>query len=352
MGLKRFALSALALAVITGGCGGASHLRALQPQPPKVSPSPKATVPLKDMRLGLDVDWYTYADEPVAAMAAQTVSYAQSLHANALAISFPFFMDGVTSWTAHGDESTPTPAELGILITDAQEAGLTVSLRPLMDTGSVGMSRVFWHPSHPREFFAAYRAFLRPYLELAQQDGVAQFIEATEMNEFQNSPLWAHFTDWAESIYKGQIACAANWSAVDPHLCGGHVTMTVDAYKGEPASRLLTGWEKWDAQLPAGTTLSEVDIAAAPQAYRYPWRNSWHISAPDPEVQARWFSAACSAAAQEGLGGIYFWAIPLGTPTPGPTLATQLRWSGSAGAAAISSCFEAIAKGSIPQPVQ
>ncbi len=90
-----------------------------------------------------------------------------------------------------------------------------------------------------------------------------------------------------------------------------------------------------------GTALTEVGIAAAPEAPTNPDEYGWNIRHVDPGVQASWFTAACYAAQREHLSGIYFWSIGIGPPPLRPTVTDQRNWGG-AGAGAIASCFATI----------
>ena len=92
--------------------------------------------------------------------------------------------------------------------------------------------------------------------------------------------------------------------------------------------------------------LTEVGIAAVARAWTKPWVHSWPTTRIDPSVQARWFTAACAAAAADHLRGIYFWALPFTTQLQGPTPVHQAAWANSAGATAIARCFAALARAS------
>lgn len=298
------------------------------------------------MQLGIGVDWYASPGEDVTLQAAETVAYVNSLHANAISISFPFFMEGPNSTQFLSKPSTPTPAQLSILVKDARRFGMTVSLRPLLANGSLAngshhMSRTRWKPVNEAAWFSSYQRFLRPYLVLAKREGVAEFIVGTEFSQFDTAPGWRALSNWARGLYHGTLACAANFSNVPRSICGG-ITETVDAYPPVKHGSFLAGWEHYDKTLRKGTALTEVGIAAAPEAPTAPFQYRWPVSKPDPNVQARWFRAACYAAEHEHLTGIYFWSIGMGAPSDPPTVADQLSWTGSAGAGAIASCFAKI----------
>jgi hypothetical protein len=332
-------------AVIVGGCAAASHIKALQPpyvraaQPISLPVIGTATKPGAFQR-GIDIDWYAWSGEDVAGGAADAIAYAHRLHANAISVSFPFFMNG-SAGMVRGSTETPTPAEMGILLSDARQAGMYVSLRPLLDEHSLGRSRVGWKPPRPLKWFRSYQQFLAPYAAVAQRYHVGEFIVGSELN-FDLSPRWAVLDRALRHVYHGALACADNWGRVVVRGCGVAV-QTVDAY--HPArDDWLTEWSNFDSKLPNGTVETEIGIAASASAHLKPYLLSWPGPVV-PKVQARWFSAACQAAVREHLGGIYFWSIGLGMPpSHGPTKSSETTWSGGPGARAIASCYERIAR--------
>jgi hypothetical protein len=340
---RRAAIVILALGLMVAGCAAASRIPALQPQ--AVPVGAKIALPRRPVQLGIDVDWYAWQGQNVGSTARTTAAYLEKLHANAVSISFPFFAEGEHSNAVLATAQTPTPAQLSVAIAAFQADGLTVSLRPLLDESSLGRSRVGWTPPDLSAWFNSYESFLRPYLQMAQSDGVAEFIVGTELTAFDTSPRWKGFDAQASKLYRGTLACAANWDPVPKRICGG-LDETVDAYPPvRPGKTLLAAWDAYDRSLSKGTLLTEVGIAAAPDAPSMPWVHAWNIQKVDPAVQARWFTAACQAAVREHMGGIYFWSVGLGAPTRGPTLQNQLGWTGSAGADAIKACFASVTSG-------
>lgn len=330
-----------ALAVLVAGCSAAVHLKALQPPAAPASRPLPSTAP---MQLGVDIDAYTYPGQDVGAAAEQDIAYVESLHANAVSISFPFFMSGRQADSVHASASTPTPAQLAVVIEDAQEAGLFVSIRPLLDETNLGIARTQFRPTDLRHWFASYLKFLVPYAAMAQRTGVSEMFVGAELSMFSKSPFWITLDARLRRDYYGALGFANNWGR--PHITrsgGSDVRESVDAYKPISGS-LSAGWTAFDRGLPPGTVETEVGIAAVPGAYRLPYHYKWHVTQLDPSVQARWFTAACRAAAAAHLGGIYFWSIGLGVQATGPTLSDQLAWAGGPGAQAISACFAALGR--------
>jgi hypothetical protein len=349
--MRRLLLGAGILALLVAGCAGAAHLKALQP--PTVPTSPAITVPAaaasrppwpgRFPQLGIDIDLYTYPGQDFAAAAATDVSYIASLHANAVSVSFPFFMSGPDAAGVYASDATPTPSQLAVLVRDSEQAGLYVSIRPLLDEGNLGRARSSWVPADPAAWFAGYQHFLEPYAAMAQAQHVQEFIVGSEFDRFSRSPRWDALDRALRDHFRGILACANNSArTVVAGNCGGGVTETVDAYHSQ-LGNLLTGWEAFDRQLPRDTVETEVGIAAVNGAYKTPYQHQWRTRSLDQSVQARWFTASCRAAAKTHLGGIYFWPLNFSqTLGSGPTLAEQGRWAGGKGARAIAACFAAV----------
>jgi hypothetical protein len=288
---------------------------------------------------------YLFPGTNVAAAARADVRYVLSLHANAVSLSFPFFMAGRNAHSVYAGSETPTPAQVALLARDAEQAGLYVSIRPLLDEKSLGMSRTAWKPRNPAAWFASYQQFLLPYAEMAKRDYIPELIVGAEFDKFGASPRWEALDRALQGVYHGRLTYARNWDVGSTQ--GGPVTQVVDSYPPFPqlaasasVASLTRAWESYDLQLPADTVESEVGIAAVRGAYARPWAVQWPDGTTiDPAIQARWFTAACRAAQATDMGGIYFWALGFGRSS-GPTVSQSAAWSNSPGSNAIAACFE------------
>jgi hypothetical protein len=355
--MKRLLLIAVAVALGVGGCTLISRLPALQP-PAVTKPSPAhasaaaASAPaVPAFWRGIDIDAYTYPGQNVAAAARADVAYIKGLNANAVSISFPFFITGDRAAGVYATSATPTPAQLAKVVRAAVRAGLRVTVRPLLAESSLRNPpyhcRCTWVPAHPGRWFTSYQDFLLPYAAAVQSAGAATLVVGTELDKFARAPQWKILDSAIRSVFHGQLACDSNWDAVNPFAgsCGLPASaQEVDAYPPMPGN-VGYGWKLFDALLPKGTTESEVGIDAVAGAYSQPYRHHWPTQVLDEQVQAQWFTAACHAATARHLGGIYFWPVGLSTTTgAAPTPAFQGTWGG-AGARAISQCFAQIERG-------
>ncbi len=345
--MKKFVAGALFLLVLVVSCDAAARLKVLHAASLPASPT---AVPLigpmarPAFQRGVDVDAYTYRGQNFPATAADVVAYARKLGANSISISFPYYMNGPSSLRVFGTSRTPSPAELASLVRAAEAAGLYVSLRPLLDEGSLGKSRVTWRPVSLAGWFRNYWLFLKPYVRMAQANNVPEFIVGAEFSEFGRSPLWNRLDRQISGIFHGTLEYSNNDTTNLSRTSGGLAALKgVDLYH-PIAPPFLAGWEAFDRRLPRGVVATEVGIAAVNGAWAKPWVHRWPATSLNPIVQARWFAAACKAAVVTGLRGIYFWSLPFGTHFPGPTLDYQGAWGNSAGASAIARCFRGLAR--------
>ena len=335
MSRKKAMLLMAALAVLIVGCTTASHMKALHTPP--VKPPVRHTGMLR----GIAMDWYASPGQHTAQIADIDVRYVLRLHADAISISFPFFTTSAASSFVYASPQTPNTRSLAILISKAERAGLYVMLRPLMDEKALGKCRCEWIPPVTATWFASYRRFLEPYVSMAARLHVPQFVLGTEFTRFQHDHQWKLLRTWLAKRYQGKIAYADNGLYGLSH--GAAIPrQTIDAYPSHltrSGSGLRQGWLGYARALPHKAVLSEVGIGAIKGAWRQPWVHHWPASHLDLKVQARWFAAACHAAAAAHLGGIYFWPLNFGQSFTGPTLDNQGNWAGSPAARAISSCY-------------
>lgn len=342
--MKRAVAGAIFLLVLVVGCNAAARLKVLQ-APSSPAASAHGYIPAVEsvarppFQKGVDVDVYTYPGQNFPMTAAAVVSYVKKLGANSIAISFPFFMSGPRSLRVFATKRTPTPGQLASIVQAAEGAGLYVSLRPLLDEGSLGKSRVLWRPVNLAAWFGHYWRFLRPYVRMAQANKVPQFVVGAEFSQFGRSPLWNRLDRKVASVFTGRLVYSNNDTTNLSRASGGLVALKgVDLYHPIHPP-FLRGWKAFDRYLPHGAIATEVGIAAVNGAWAKPWVHRWPASKLNLTMQSRWFTAACKAAMDTRLGGIYFWALPFSARPTGPTLKDEGAWANSPGAAAIARCY-------------
>lgn len=304
---------------------------------------------------GIDIDWYDGDLGPgntVTSEAPEYANYVKQLGANWLSITFPLYERSRTSSVVVRRSPTPSPADLSILIQDAEADGLSVVVRPLLDSSNLGHSRVHWTPPNLVQWFASYKRVLIPYARMAQRFHVKVFTVGVEFDYFAGSRLWRGLDAAIRQVYKGRLAFANNWDQLPGRngFGGSNIRQDVDAYPAfqvpdnATIAVLTRHWDAWDSQLRAGTVLGEVGIPAQPGMYRHPywWKSNGPLA---PYVQVKWFAAACNAVVTEKLGGLFFWSLVFGSSLTTPSgLANPGAWTALPGAREIARCFSRLKK--------
>ncbi len=347
--MRRSAAGCAATVLLLAGCTARLSLGS-GPVPAQASPAP--------YRLTVGAVLYADRDWPLADAEARgraSIAYAaRVLHVGGVQIAWTFGVPGDRASTVDAaGPGTPPPADIAALTSIARSYGLQVTYRVLLRIpGRVEPLR----PQHPARFLGSLLAAERPYLALAQQDHVAEFIAGTERASIASSPRWGWFFAKAAGIYRG-ILSYAQWGG-EPgdggFFYGGGYLMPVSQYgvtaypnialpATATAAELTAAWERFLSRAPAPvlnrTAIDEIGIPAAAGAYGRPW--DWPGSGPaDDEVQARWFTAACIAAAAERMRGIWFWNINLADDPANPSPSPVKFEDRPAAEAAIRSCAE------------
>ena len=361
------AVSPIQVAANTGTVGRTSPTLAASAFPSTTSPQPTVARPGSVRRAtavaaaraaraagppqrGIDIDWYDGDLGPgntVTSEAPEYAGYVKQLGANWLSITFPLYERSRTSSVVVRRSPTPSPADLSILIQDAEADGLSVDLRPLLDSSNLGHSRVHWTPPNLVQWFSSYQRVLTPFARMAQRFHVNVFTVGVEFDYFAGSRLWRGLDAAIRKVYKGRLAFANNWDQLPGHNSYGgiNIRQDVDAYpafqvpNNATIATLTRHWDAWDAQLRAGTVLGEVGIPAQPGMYRHPywWKSNGPLA---PSVQVKWFAAACNAVVAEKLGGLFFWSLVFGSSLTTPSgLANPGAWTALPGATEIARCF-------------
>jgi hypothetical protein len=347
----------LAAAALTG-C--ASHIQTLQT--PNHASSPTDDKPISDAlasgkvvgkrQLGIDIDWYNYAGFNIGAAAATDVAYLKRLHANAMSVSFPFFITGPDAKSVFAaSATTPTPGQLAIVARAAKRAALYFSIRPLLDEGTLQKahySRTGWTPPDLGAWFASYERFLKPYAKMAQRNEIPEFFIGVEFDQFTGSPYWAKLAAYLRRYYHGTLAYSNNWSApIANRINASGVVQMADAYPvmhvpdSASIASLTANWDAYLRMKPRGIVLSEVGIAAQSEAYHRPYNAIWNGKPLKPAIQANWFTAVCNAVAQENAAGVYFWPVNFGQPlNVPPNTSYPSGFVAGRGARSIAACFK------------
>lgn len=316
-------------------------------------------------QLGIQVYWTANTHDSatvIRAKAQRIINYAIGLNANSIGVSFPFYTYGITSSTVYASRgSTPSPADIGIFLSEAAKSRMRVTLRPILNENSLfAQNPLAWRGSiEPAElgaWFWSYRELLTPYAEAAQSGHAATFVIGTELNSLQGDPNWSGLVAAIRAVYHGQLYYDENFDDFAAHDTELPLpAFGVDAYPrfdlpdDTSVDELARAWEGWlgthALAVRRKVILYEVGIAAVAGSYPDPgaWLTTTHAPI-DLAVQTRWFEAACRAVAAESIGGVYWWEVSFDADPAHPSLyqSDRLTFLGRPAQDVIRSCFASL----------
>jgi hypothetical protein len=342
--LRRF-LAVATLVVAVAGCDGvgvgpavplsqnwtaAPPVTSLPPVAPASINGPETMVVAKTRQrlhtdLGVQVFWSSNTSSTeTAAEANRIFNYVVWLGANSVGINFNFYTNGLTPTYVYAEAgSTAGPATIGLVVASARKHGLRVLIRPLLNednlTGNAWRGSI--QPPSATEWFASYLAFLKPYLVEAQRYKASSFAVGAELESLTaDKSQWADLDTDAAKLFSGPLTYAYNWGSWENRPSFAPASnIGVDAYPpfklGDSATvpRLTSAWGRWlhsrSAKVLKSTVLQEVGIAPSADAYADPSKLAISGTRIDAEVQQSWFAAACAAAKETHVAGIYFYDV-------------------------------------------
>jgi hypothetical protein len=300
----------------------------------------------------LGVNLYALHNEPAAQVEVdgqRTISYIKNdLKANAISIVWHYFQNRDSDNAVHATKDTLSAANVAILTKIAKRYHLRVEYRPLVFTHETNTWEGRIDPTHPVKWFRSYFHAERPYLKVAQQQNVKEFVTATEMNLLHRSPLWPSFFKRVARIYKGLVSYSAwDHNYFDPpiHLLpvkqlGMDMYLPVKLPPNASAKRVTAAWERPFRKLPRSvlhrTAIDETGIQARNGAYRNP-PFMFLPGTENENVQANWFHAACATVHRFHMRGVYFWKVDL-TDYPAHPATSLSTFEGRKAARTIASC--------------
>jgi hypothetical protein len=370
--MRRLACLLLVAAALAAGCGHplipqsvvAAHqtvrahakptAKPTASAPPAAAPWVPRVAPIGAHGPVVGVNLYAtsnYSAAVTRASGIRMISYIKNvLNAGAVDIVWNFYASSDSSSTVLTNSTTLTAENVAILTQIAQEYHLLVAYRPLMFAPHEQNS---WEglikPANPRAWFDSYYSKNLPYLRMAQQYHVAEYIIGTEMDGVINTALWPGLIARSNQVYTGVISYAAHQRLYFPPRTKlpNMQYLGVDMYEalGIPASsslsRVTYDYESWFAKMPASvlrrTAIIETGISGVDGAYHSP-SNLNLTGHMDPVIQQRWFTAACQAAKKFQLRAVFFWKVNLAdVPLTHPASAPSV-FEGRLGAQAIAAC--------------
>jgi hypothetical protein len=327
----------IVVAVTLAGCGHPLIPASIADPTPSHRPfagTPARPVPGTD-RPVLGVDLYVKGAEPPATVrreGARDLTYMhRTLGAQSAGIVWNLYSPGNASATVSRTSITLSPAGVATLTKLAEAKGMSVEYRPLIRVGPSQTWEGFISPPAEAAWFASFYQAELPYLRLAQQLHVREFVVGTELHELNSSPFWRAFLDKVRKVYHGIVSVS---SFQGQYYRGQLLPLTdygMDPYPdiklpdNATVGQLTAAWEALFARVPAGvreqTMMEEVGFISEDGAYQ--WPQLWSRRGPvNWRMQARWFTAACRTVAQWHMRGIYFYEMPLeenpASPMPFP----------------------------------
>ena len=278
---------------------------------------------------------------------------ADKFHANAVSFNFPLWQSGFRTNDPQRAPMTPSPGRLVMLTELAHRYHLSVQYRPyLWERNLRPPSRPSIRPTNPALWFQNYWLFLEPYLESANQAGVASFSVALEFTSLLwQLSAWERLVQRAKTVYSGELfysqqhlpqvtlpLTARGYDAYQPIFLKSDRYVSVGAFtSGFVRNFQMAGMQS----TPGDLTVEELGIPAVSRAYLRP--NFFHYPPTTKvfrAVQTDWFAGACAAFRKLHLAGIYFWSIDFNTFTPGENSSNKIYdWLATPTATAIQSCF-------------
>lgn len=333
---------------------------------PESTPSAPSTVPADrrwapgKFQYGIQVYAHNTGGQATDAHISAVLDYIVARGGNSLGLTFPLYTDGLRSTSVHPGPETPSVEAISVIIQAARSRGLRTMIRPIIDEANLRTTPGGWRgalrPTDVRKWFSGYTAALVPYLDGARAARADEFVLATELTSLQSQGLqWQALRRAAGQHFDGALSFAFNWDTTDSGLlpkADSRVAAGIDLYFAvnlddsatvpQLAAALKTALMAKPAPMRAVMSAQEVGIPAISGAYKRPW--DWGDSSGArllPEIQARWFTAACQAVKESGLNGIYFWMLD-STEDPrqiDPAASRPANFVGRPGESSIESCF-------------
>ena len=270
------------------------------------------------------------------------------LRAQNAGIVWNLYSPGRTSSTVTRTGISLTPAEVATLTRQAQALGMGVEYRPLIRVGHSWAWEGFLTPPHQQAWFASlYQAEL-PYLRTAPAAACRDVRGRHRTQRAHRLPVLAVVPGQGARRLpreRGLLGVAARLlhpagrtpccgqSGLDPYP---HVNLPATA----TVSQLVAGWDSYLAPRAAGAARPVHDAGSGHPRHRRcvrPTRAVGQEGHCGPQIQVRWFTAACKVAAQYHMRGIYFYEVNL-TDDPGNPSPFAAFFEGKQGASAIASC--------------
>jgi len=358
LGRTAWVAALAAAAALLAGCGhplipaGALAVPTAGPVSPTSVPSPAVIDTVRRPVLGVDL--YSVGS-PLLRVARgegrRDLAYiVHTLHADSVGIAWNFYTPDDHSNRVEHTNGTLSPWDVAALTREAQADHLTVEYRPLLKVQRGSQWSGYVSPPDQAAWFASYYRAELPYLRVARRLHVREFVTSTELVALNTASQWPGFLARVRRVFHGVVSYAAdradylapaNRLLLPVRLYGTTAYPDSNLPDSASAGQLAAFWERVYGRVPepilSKTMIDEIGIPAQAGAYAEPW--AWRRVAPlDETVQARWFTAACTAVEALHMRGLYFWNVNLADDPAYPPFPSPTTFEGKRGAAAIGRC--------------
>jgi serralysin len=142
--------------------------------------------------------------------------------ANSIEATLDYGIDVNTSQVVADPDYTDSLSALGDTIAQAEQRGLSVMVRPLIDflnqseigSYSVGEFRQDYQPANVAAFFASYRQMIVTEATVAQANGAQLLSIGAELDELtgaQYLPYWTDIINSVRQVFSGKLTYSASW---------------------------------------------------------------------------------------------------------------------------------------------
>lgn len=227
-----------------------------------------------------------------------------------------WYQSRVTDSAPHTTEETASDESLRRIVERAHAAGLKVMIKPHVDLPG-DADRAGIRPRDRAAWFAAYRAFITHYADLASDTGAEQFSVGTELAGVSgDTAAWTQVIRAVRDHYDGPLTYAANYDEYehvhfwkDLDLIGIDAYWPLSAKPTDDAARLRHAWEPIRAELAAYARqhdrrilFTEAGYVSQRGATTAPY--SWTVSRTAGDAE----QAAAYRALLDSFEGLRWWA--------------------------------------------
>jgi hypothetical protein len=358
-------MAAAALATAIGAVGCNHPL--LPKTPPTISAASLGTSQWGVLGQGkpvLGVDLYVPQNYPAATVQAdgeRTVAYIKNtLKADAIGIVWNFYSFNPYNASITANADTLSASNVAILTRIAQQHHLQVEYRPIIQVMNQPNNWSGLISPYPESnWFNNYFKAELPYLKVAQELKVPEFVAGTELYRLNNSSLWPSFFNRISRVYHGIISYSswdgsyfganpgssfqtANPALLPAKYLGMDMYWHMNLPSTATSSQVTAEWENLFGKVPVSvlhrTAIDETGIQARTGAYSRP-EDLARAGTRNEDVQANWFTAACATVKRFAMRGVFFFKVDLADNPEHP--ATSLStFEGREGAEAVTGCVK------------